>query len=81
MTENPTDEKDGKDFTEHLNPESLLTLKESRVEPSLRGARPGSRFQFERLGYFCIDSCDSTPDQLVINRTVTLRDSWAKKKK
>ena len=60
-----------------LNPVSLETLKDCRVEPSLRGAAPGSRFQFERLGYFCVDA-DSSPDALVFNRTVTLRDTWAK---
>jgi len=66
------------DYTEFLNPKSLETLTECRVEPSLAGAPPESRYQFERLGYFCVDSNDSSDDALVFNRTVTLRDSWAK---
>jgi glutaminyl-tRNA synthetase len=68
----------GDDFTEHLNPKSLETLTLCCVEPSLKGVAPGSRFQFERLGYFCVDSKDSSPGKLVFNRIVTLRDSWAK---
>jgi glutaminyl-tRNA synthetase len=66
------------EFTDRLNPASLDTLKECRVEPSLGAASPGSRFQFERTGYFCADPVDSSPKGLVFNRTVTLRDSWAK---
>jgi glutaminyl-tRNA synthetase len=66
------------DYTEYLNPQSLETLTSCRVEPSLAGAPPESRFQFERLGYFCVDSVDSSDDAPVFNRTVTLRDSWAK---
>jgi glutaminyl-tRNA synthetase len=68
----------GSDFTEHLNPKSLEVLKTCRVEPSLKGAAPGSRFQFERVGYFCVDPVDSSDKALVFNRTVTLRDTWAK---
>ena len=64
--------------TTSLNPNSLETLTSCRVEPSLAGAAPGSRYQFERLGYFCVDSVDSSDERLVFNRTVTLRDSWAK---
>ena len=75
---NPSGEKDGADFTTYLNPSSLETLSSSRVEPSLSGASAGSRYQFERLGYFCVDSVDSSDGALVFNRTVTLRDSWAK---
>ncbi len=75
---NPAGMKDGTTFRDHLNPDSLVVLKEARVEPSLAGAEPGSRYQFERKGYFCVDSEDSTPQNLVFNRTVTLRDSWAK---
>ncbi|MCZ6611555.1 MAG: glutamine--tRNA ligase, partial [Planctomycetota bacterium] len=60
-----------------LNPDSLEVLSDCKVEPSLGNAQPGDRFQFERLGYFCIDR-GSTDERLVINRTVTLRDSWAK---
>ena len=65
-------------FIEHLNPNSLEVLTHSMVEPYLKDAKPGDRFQFERLGYFCVDSKDSTEEHLVFNRTVTLRDSWAK---
>ena len=74
---NPTDEKDGADFRSYINPDSLQVLSNCLVEPSLAGAVPGSRFQFERQGYFCVDS-DSTEEKLVFNRTVSLRDSWAK---
>jgi len=66
------------DFKTHLNPNSLETLTSCRVEPSLAGAAPGSRYQFERQGYFCVDSVDSSPEKLIFNRTVALRDSWAK---
>ena len=75
---NPDDTKDGSDFRDHVNPNSLETLTSCRIEPSLAGAVPGSRYQFERLGYFCVDSVDSTPGKLVFNRTVPLRDTWAK---
>jgi len=74
---NPIGNKDGRNYKEFLNPDSLRVLKNCRIEPNLKGAKPGFRFQFERLGYFCIDP-DSTPENLVINRTVTLRDTWAK---
>ena len=75
--EDPTGEKDG-DFASFINPNSLEILKECFVEPSLKDASPGSHYQFERIGYFCVDSKDSTEDHPVFNRTVTLRDSWAK---
>jgi glutaminyl-tRNA synthetase len=75
---NPLGEKEGDDFTEYLNPQSLEILNHSRVEPSLAGAASGNRYQFERLGYFCTDSVDSSEKALVFNRTVTLRDSWSK---
>ena len=75
---NPLGEKEGSDFTTYLNPNSLVTLTSSQVEPSLAGAAPGSRYQFERLGYFCADPVDSSAQGLVFNRMVTLRDSWAK---
>jgi glutaminyl-tRNA synthetase len=65
------------DFTNYLNPGSLETLC-AFVEPSLSGAPPGARYQFERLGYFCVDSKDSSLDRLVFNRIVSLRDSWSK---
>ena len=61
-----------------LNPESIEVLSTGRIEPGLKEAEPGSRFQFERLGYFCVDEEDSSKEALVFNRTVTLRDSWAK---
>ncbi|NQU13853.1 MAG: glutamine--tRNA ligase/YqeY domain fusion protein [Desulfobacteraceae bacterium] len=76
--EHPTDDKEASDFKTHLNPNSLETLSSCRVEPGLRDAPPGSRFQFERLGYFCVDSVDSTDAGLIFNRTVSLRDAWAK---
>jgi glutaminyl-tRNA synthetase len=66
------------EVTTHLNPRSLETLLECRVEPSLEGALAGSRYQFERLGYFCLDLKDSAPEKLVFNRIVPLRDSWGK---
>jgi len=75
---NPGDEKDGSDFKDHLNPNSLETLTSCRVEPGLADAVPGMGLQFLRLGYFCVDSVDSSADRLVFNRTVTLRDTWAK---
>jgi glutaminyl-tRNA synthetase len=69
---------DDEDFKTSLNPQSLETLTDCRVEPSLTQATPGSRWQFERTGYFCLDAKDATPARLVFNRTVALRDSWAK---
>jgi len=68
------------DYTKHLNPNSLEILKSCPVEPSLKSAAAGSRFQFERIGYFCTDTVDSSGKALVFNRTATLRDSWAKVK-
>jgi len=73
---NPGEDKDA-DFLAHINPQSLETLKPCWVEPSLAGALPGSCYQFERLGYFCLDK-DIAPGGLVFNRTVTLKDAWAK---
>ncbi|MCK5545539.1 MAG: glutamine--tRNA ligase/YqeY domain fusion protein [Desulfobulbaceae bacterium] len=75
--EDPEGDKET-NFQTHLNPNSLEILTESRVEPSLVDAEPGARYQFERQGYFCVDSKDSSPERLVFNRTVTLRDTWAK---
>jgi glutaminyl-tRNA synthetase len=75
--QNPDDLEEGRDFTANLNPNSLQNLIDCRVEPSLADAQPGKRYQFERLGYFCADS-DSTKEKLAFNRTVTLRDTWAK---
>jgi glutaminyl-tRNA synthetase len=71
------DPEEGADFLADLNPASLEIISEAKLEPSLAGAAPESRYQFERLGYFCVDS-DSTGERLVFNRTATLRDTWAK---
>jgi glutaminyl-tRNA synthetase len=76
----PGNESDDRDFIASLNPASMEVVADARVEPGLVGAAPGSRFQFERLGYFCVDP-DTTADHLVVNRTVGLRDSWAKLEK
>jgi glutaminyl-tRNA synthetase len=70
-------EEGGADFKKFINPKSLEVLTSCRIEPSLKNAKPGDRFQFERLGYFCVDP-DSTDEKLVFNRTVTLKDTWAK---
>jgi len=75
--ENPGEEEQRGEFKEFLNPNSLEVLEGVKLEASLRGAAPGDRFQFLRQGYFCVDP-DSTENNLVFNRTVTLRDSWAK---
>jgi len=75
--ENPDEVPEGQDFTANLNPQSLEVLRGCKLEPSLRDAAPGARYQFERLGYFCVD-LDSTPEKLVFNRTAALRDTWAK---
>jgi len=76
--ENPGVEKDGVDWRSHLNPSSLEALTGCQLEPSLASAVPGARYQFERHGYFCADSVDSKPGAPVFNRTVGLRDAWAK---
>ena len=76
--ENPNEVEEGKDFTDYINPNSLHVLTDCLVEPSLAQAAPGNRFQFMRLGYFCVDTKYSTPQKPVFNRTVTLRDTWAK---
>ncbi|MFC1885665.1 glutamine--tRNA ligase/YqeY domain fusion protein [Thermodesulfobacteriota bacterium] len=75
---NPDDVKDGMDIKDLINPDSLTILTDCRVEPSLSQTRPENRYQFERLGYFCVDAKDSKEDALVFNRTVSLRDTWAK---
>ena len=75
--ENPDDVDEGADFTSNLNPNSLQVLDNCRVEPSLANATPLSRYQFERLGYFCVDP-DSSKGKLIFNRTVSLRDTWAR---
>jgi glutaminyl-tRNA synthetase len=76
--ENPMDTPQGGDWKDSLNPVSLELLNGCKLEPSLASARPGERFQFERLGYFCVDNQDSLTGKPVFNRTVTLRDTWAK---
>jgi len=81
--EKPDDTEEGEDFTASLNPGSLEVLKGCRLEPDLSGAAPGGgeaggRYQFERMGYFCVDPVDSRPDRPIFNRTVTLKDTWAR---
>jgi glutaminyl-tRNA synthetase len=75
--EDPADVEEGKDWKDYINPDSLKILSGCRLEPFLQSAQPGDRFQFERQGYFCVDP-DTTPGNLVFNRTVGLRDSWAR---
>ncbi len=75
--ENPLKVEEGKTFLDNLNPDSLKVIKNCKLEPSLKNAIPGQIFQFERLGYFCVDK-ESTSEGLVFNRTVTLKDEWAK---
>jgi len=77
VKDNPDDIQEGADFKDNINSNSLETLQSCFVEPSLAGASQGSFYQFERLGYFCVDP-DSSREKLVFNRTVTLRDTWAK---
>ena len=77
-TENPGDVKDGEDFKDYLNPESFSTLNTCLVEPGLKEAVAGNKYQFLRQGYFCVDSVDSSNEKLIFNRIVPLRDSWAK---
>ena len=76
--ESPDDVPDGQDFAETLNPASIEVLPGCKLEPSLAGAAPGAAYQFERLGYFCADSGDSRPGAPVFNRTVSLKDAWAR---
>jgi glutaminyl-tRNA synthetase len=75
--EDPNDVEEGGDFTENLNPRSIEVVREAKLEPSVAGAAPGTRYQFERLGYFCVDP-ESKAQNPVFNRTVTLKDAWAK---
>ncbi len=77
--ENPGNIKEAEEYKAALNPDSMTILDDCMLEPSLSGSTPGDRYQFERLGYFCVDSKESSPGQPVFNRIVTLRDSWAKK--
>jgi glutaminyl-tRNA synthetase len=73
--------EEGADFKSNLNPKSLEALTNCKLEPSLKEAKPGSRYQFERKGYFCVDTVDSSPKKLVFNHTVSLRDPWEKIRK
>ena len=77
LKENPMDFGEGEDFTDYINSDSLIVARSCKLEPSLKSAKPGDVFQFERQGYFCVDP-DSTDEQLIFNRTITLRDTWAK---
>ncbi len=77
LTEDPNDSSQGQEWTANLNPKSLEVVAHPKLEPSLKDAKVGTSFQFERLGYFCVDR-DATPERLVFNRTVGLRDSFAK---
>jgi len=74
----PDETAEGEDFISNLNPDSIEVLKTCRLEPSLKTAVPGERYQFERMGYFCVDTIDSSKDKPVFNRIVTLRDTWEK---
>ncbi len=76
--ENPDEKIEGKTFKDFINPDSLETLTDCKLEPTMAGADAGAFYQFERLGYFCVDAKDATSDHLVLNRIVTLRDTWAK---
>jgi glutaminyl-tRNA synthetase len=78
--EDPNQTEAGQDFTANLNPNSLEVINDAKLEPTLAGAVPGSRYQFERLGYFCVDP-ETTLERPVFNRTVALRDTWAKVEK
>ena len=80
LKEDPNDVPEGHDFTANLNSNSLEIISDARLEPSFADAQPGSRYQFERLGYFCVDP-DSSRQRLVLNRTVALKDTWAKVEK
>jgi glutaminyl-tRNA synthetase len=81
LTPDPDGGKDGKTFIDYLNPQSLEILDSCKAEPCLAEAQPETRYQFERQGYFCVDSSGKSankPDKPVFNRTVTLKDTWAK---
>ena len=76
-TENPDDVPEGGDWKDNINPDSLVVMQSAKLEPGLDQAKPGERFQFLRLGYFCVDK-DSTPEAPIFNRTVALRDTWGR---
>ncbi|MEE8341413.1 MAG: glutamate--tRNA ligase family protein, partial [Candidatus Neomarinimicrobiota bacterium] len=75
---NPTRAKNNDNYKKFINPNSLEIKKKCYIEPSLKDVNPEDKFQFERLGYFCVDRYDSKPNHLIFNRTATLRDTWAK---
>jgi glutaminyl-tRNA synthetase len=75
---NPGEDKDGREFTDYLNPDSLEVLTSCKVEPFLAEGNASIRYQFLRMGYFCIDSRDSSGKKLIFNRIVGLKDTWAK---
>ena len=75
--ENPDDSQNPLDYKEYLNPDSLEIIADAKLEPALKDGKVGEPFQFERIGYFCLDK-ESCPDHLVFNRTASLRDSWGK---
>jgi glutaminyl-tRNA synthetase len=77
----PEDVPEGESFLTNLNPTSLVVIRDAKLEPSLKAARPDEKFQFERVGYFCVDAVDSRPEAPIFNRAVTLKDSWAKEQK
>lgn len=79
--ENPMAVEEGKNFTDYINPNSLEILTNGKLEPSVGNSQPGDRYQFERMGYFCVDSKYYRPGKPVFNRTVTLKDSWVKVQK
>ena len=76
----PSDVEEGQDVLDNLNPNSLEVIPDAKLEPSLANAAVGARYQFERLGYFCVDA-DSKPGKPVFNRTIALKDTWAKEQK
>src|SRR5207245_7215992 len=77
LKEDPNQAEEGQNFTANLNPHSLEVISNGKLEPSLAHVEPGGLYQFERLGYFCVDP-DSAPGKPVFNRTVALKDTWAK---
>ena len=78
LKDDPYDVEEGKDFTDNLNPDSLVVLQHCKLEPALAEAKPGDSYQFMRNGYFTLDSVDSTKEAPVFNRTISLKDTWAK---
>ncbi len=81
IKENPDEIEEGKDFTHYINPNSLEVLNSCRLEPSLSAAKKGDVYQFERIGYFCVDTKDSTEEHLIFNKTASLKDEWTKLQK